>query len=77
MKQRLAASPLAQKAMSDPAFMQSVLAANPAMSALFEGNPRLKAMITSPDALQGMISGVRHNPLHSRTHEGSCKILCL
>ena len=48
---------MAQKAMADPGFMQSVLAANPAMSALIEGNPRLKAMITSPDALQGMISG--------------------
>ena len=60
MRQRLAASPLAQKAAADPGFMRGVIAANPALSGMLDGNPRLKQLLTSPDAIQGLLSGARH-----------------
>ncbi len=33
------------------------MAANPGLAGMLDGNPRLKQLLTSPDAIQGMLSG--------------------
>ena len=33
------------------------MAANPGLARMLDGNPRLKQLLTSPDAIQGMLSG--------------------
>jgi hypothetical protein len=61
MRQRLAVSPLAQKAAADPGFMRGVIAANPTLCGMLDGNPRLKQLLTSPDAIRGLLSGARQS----------------
>ena len=36
---------------------RGVMAANPALAGMLDGNPRLKQLLTSPDAMQSMLSG--------------------
>ena len=33
------------------------MAANPGLAGMLDGNPRLKQLLTSPDAIQNMLSG--------------------
>ena len=37
--------------------MRGVMASNPALSGMLDANPRLKQLLTSPDAMQSMLSG--------------------